>query len=133
MLADPNQPAAPAKPKRKKKISPTQLSLIEIRKQDYHAQVVEHWNQHAKIRQDLFGVIDVVAIPKLGTRLGVIGIQATSGTNHAGRVNKIRAEPLAHAWVAAGLGLEVWSWAQPRGPGTAWVLRRQVITLAEFH
>ena len=42
--------------------SPTQRSLKLLRDEGYTAQVVERWNPHARVRQDLFGVIDTAAM-----------------------------------------------------------------------
>jgi hypothetical protein len=42
--------------------SPTQRSLAECRKRGLTVQVVERWNSHARVRVDLFGVIDLVAL-----------------------------------------------------------------------
>ncbi len=66
-------------------MSPTQLSLRHLRKQGYIAAVVERWNPHAKIRQDLFGIIDVLAVGNGET----IGVQCTSYSNVSKRVNKM--------------------------------------------
>lgn len=90
--------------------SPTSRTLAELRRAGSIAGVVERWNAHQRIRQDLFGFLDLVAIrPDV---VGVLGIQATSGSNGAGRVAKILAEPRALVWVRAGNGLQVWSWRQ---------------------
>ncbi|WP_428851320.1 hypothetical protein [Imbroritus primus] len=42
--------------------SPTQRTLALLRKEGYTAEVTEHWNAFAGIRQDLFNVIDVLAL-----------------------------------------------------------------------
>ena len=42
--------------------SPTQLSLKKLREEGYIVAVVEHWNSFARIRQDLFGFIDLLAL-----------------------------------------------------------------------
>lgn len=107
------------------KTSPTQRALAECKRRGWTAQVVERWNQYAKVRQDLFGVIDIVVIvpPSSLVENGVetfrrpgfiLGIQATSGSNHASRVNKIAEEPRAKLWKEAGGKIAVWSFA-PRG------------------
>ena len=109
--------------------SPTQLTLAECKKRGYVAQVVERWNQYAKVRQDLFGVIDVVCIVP---GRGILGIQATSGTNHASRVSKVLEEPRAIAWVKAGGLLQVWSWQKRREPGKKlerWTLRAEELVV----
>lgn len=66
-------------------MSPTQLTLREMRRRGYIAQVVEVWNPHAKIRQDLFKCIDVLAVGNGET----VGIQCTSKSNIASRERKI--------------------------------------------
>lgn len=107
--------------------SPTARSLDELKSLGFAAQVVERWNAFAKKRVDLFGVIDVVAV-KPG--VGVLGVQATSGTNHAARRAKALAEPRLRVWLASGGRFEVWSWEKQgaRGDRKLWTLRRQEIT-----
>lgn len=108
------------------KTSPTQRALKELRKLGYVAQVVERWNPYARVRIDLFGGIDVIGV-KPGCQ--ILGVQATSGTNHAARVSKLRGEPQLAAWVQSGGQLEVWSFAKkgPRGKRKTWELRRERI------
>ena len=65
--------------------SPTQLSLRKWRKAGYRVAVVEKWNQHARIRQDLFGIIDLIAICPGET----VGIQCTSYSGVSARIKKI--------------------------------------------
>jgi hypothetical protein len=113
----------PAKKKRKKGTSPTARSLAECRKRGWVAQVVERYNPHAHVLQDLFGCIDIVAI----TDKGIMAIQATGGDGgvHAARVAKVLAEPRAKKWIDAGGRFEVWSWAMRGAAGTRkmWTLR----------
>ncbi len=97
--------------------SPTQLTLNKWRKAGYMAQVVEKWNPHAKIRQDLFGCIDVVAVGPGGT----IGIQSTSYSNVPARVRKIEDMPdTVDILREAGWRLVVEGW---RKPGHRWLCR----------
>lgn len=109
------------------KTSPTQRTLAECRARGYVVQVVEHWNQYAHIRQDLFGVIDLVAL----TPSGILGIQACAGASHAIRRDKILAEPRAKAWLKAGGRLAIWSWSKrgPRGKRKVWALREEALLL----
>jgi len=66
--------------------SPTQLTLNLLRKEGCQlVQVVETWNPHARIRQDLFGIIDVLAIRDGET----IAVQSTSWDNTSARIRKI--------------------------------------------
>jgi hypothetical protein len=129
--------------KRKASTSPTQRTLAELRKRGWTAQVVERWNPHARVRVDLFGVIDLVAIVPLppgdelvppvgGEPSGILGIQACSATDHAQRRDKILAEPRARLWVERGGQLELWSWSKRGGRGARklWALRVEVFTAA---
>lgn len=102
-------------------VSPTQRTLAYCRKRGMPAAVVERWNPHARIRQDLFGFIDVVVLR--GDR--VLGVQATSGGNVAARVTKAREQPAFADWLACA-DFEVWGWRKvgPRGKRKLWKLRR---------
>ncbi len=64
--------------------SPTQRSLQFLRDQGYLVAVVERWNPHARLRQDLFGWIDLLAI-RDGETLAV----QTTASAVAARVKKI--------------------------------------------
>lgn len=110
--------------------SPTQRTLKELRRLGATAQVVEHWNAFSRRRVDLFGIIDIVAC--LGPNL--IGIQCTSGTNHAARREKTCAEPRARDWLIAGGLLEIWSWAKrgERGKVKRWECRKEEIGLKDL-
>jgi hypothetical protein len=66
-------------------VSPTQRSLKLLRDEGWRVAVVEHWNHFAKIRQDLFGIIDLLCV-KDGVTMGV---QTTSYSNVSARVKKI--------------------------------------------
>jgi hypothetical protein len=108
-------------------MSPTKRSLDFLRKTGFMAAVVERWNMHAKIRQDVFGFGDILASRE---GVGILLIQATSASNHAARMNKIRIEPRALQWLLAGGRIEVWSWAKrgARGEPKRWELRREEVT-----
>lgn len=65
--------------------SPTQRTLKHLRDMGYRAEVVEKWNPHARVRQDLFSIIDVLAI----SETEVVAVQTTSASNMKARINKI--------------------------------------------
>lgn len=93
--------------------SPTQRSLQLLRKDCQLVQVVEKWNPHAKIRQDLFGFIDILAIRDGET----IAVQTTSGSSVSARIKKIQdSDALAHIrkanWRVVVHG---WRKVKPRG------------------
>jgi len=134
-MIEPESDPAP-KAKRAKSTSPTKRTLAECRKRGYVVQVVERWNPHAKVRVDLFGVIDLLAIVPLsptdalvppigGEPSGILAIQACAGDSHAARRDKILAETRAKQWVDAGGQLELWSWSVRGAAGKAkrWTLR----------
>ena len=87
-------------------ISPTQRSLAEMRKRGYLCSVVEHWNMFAKIRQDLFGFVDIICIGDNET----IGVQSTSYSNVSARINKIANHDNVGAVRKAGWRILVQGW-----------------------
>jgi hypothetical protein len=66
-------------------LTPTQLTLKHLRDLGYTAEVTERWNPHARIRQDLFGIIDVIALRGAET----LAVQTTSASNVPARIRKI--------------------------------------------
>ena len=115
-------------------MTPTARSLEWCRAHNIDADVVEKWNPHARIRQDLFNFADLVALER--GRTGVLAIQATTTVHSAARVKKILAEPKARAWLECGNSIEVWGWAKHKlkrgGTAVRWVLDRRPVTLADF-
>jgi len=65
-------------------MTPTQRSLALLREEGYTVAIVEKWNPHVRIRQDLFGFIDLLAIRKGET----LAVQTTS-TGVSSRIKKI--------------------------------------------
>ena len=138
-------------------MTPTQRTLAECKRRGWIAAVVEKWNPHARIRQDLFGCIDIVAIvpalpPKRCTCCAymagecmcgawdrdrdstIIGIQACSGTDHARRRTKALAEPRLKAWLEAGARFEIWSFSKrgAQGKRKLWQLRAEAVHASDF-
>ena len=133
------------------KTSPTQRSLKHLRDNGYTSAVVEKWNMHAKIRQDLFGGIDIVALKgeckvvSVFSRKdnmtvhqvhspGVLGVQSTSDANVAARRTKLLALPELRLWVECGNRLAIHGWSKKgaRGKRKLWTLREVELTLADF-
>lgn len=92
------------------KTSPTVRSLALLRKGGYSAQVVERYNPYGRVRVDLFGFIDIVAI-KDGES-GVLGVQTTTQAHASERVQKILEIPEAKIWLATGNRILVHGWAK---------------------
>lgn len=88
--------------------------------------MVERWNQWSKTRHDLFNMFDLLVM----TPESLIGVQATSGSNHAARRTKLAANELLPAWLAHAEA-EIWSWSKTgdRGKRKLWTLRRERISL----
>ena len=98
-------------------MTPTQRSLAHLRSAGWQVAIVEHWNPFARIRQDLFGVLDLLAV-----RDGVtLGVQTTSGSNVSVRVRKIAESETVPALREAGWLLHVHGWR--KGANGRWVLR----------
>lgn len=95
-------------------LSPTALTLRKLRTDGYAAEVVEHWNPHARVRNDLFGIIDVLALRGTET----LGVQATSDSNVSARVHKIADSPTIAAIREAGWSVQVWGWRKVAGRWT---------------
>lgn len=100
-------------------LSPTALTLRKLRDDGWTVEVVEKWNPHARIRQDLYGFVDVLAVGPDGT----LAIQATSASNVAARVRKIADHANIAAVREAGWQVRVWGWAKKSG---VWTLTRDV-------
>lgn len=111
-------------------MSPTALSLRELRRRGYLADTVTRWIERRKIRLDLFGFGDILAL-RDGDHLIV---QATSGDNVAARVTKIRSHRNARRVLESGMRVAVWGWALqgPRGKRKVNTLREVPIELGDL-
>jgi hypothetical protein len=118
--------------------SPTQLSLKDLRKRGYICAIVEHFNPWAKIRQDLFGFVDIVAIHPW--HAGVLGVQTTTGANMAARITKAKGIPALRTWLLALNRLQVHGWTKKKAvlkdgslsKRPVWAVRVKEITLEDL-
>lgn len=113
------------------KTSPTQRSLKHLRDQGYTAAVVEKWNPHAHIRQDLFGVIDIVA---MRADVGILAVQTTTMGNVPARKLKAMGEPRLKVWLESGglFTLHGWSMRGKKGKRKLWEIRTEEVTLQSY-
>lgn len=88
------------------KSSPTSRSLALLRDQGLRAEVVERWNAFARVRQDLFSIIDIVALADGKT----LGVQTTTKSNMKARVNKIVESDAYPDLLRAGWAVIVHGW-----------------------
>ena len=98
-------------------MSPTERSLKYLRKQGYLAAVVERWIPRANIRRDLFGLLDIIAIRESET----LGVQTTTGSNVADRVQKIADSDKVDMIRKAGWRIVVHGWR--KNSWGKWILR----------
>ena len=103
-------------------MTPTQRSLQLLRDEQWLVAIVEKWNQWAKVRVDLFGFGDLLA---LRGETALI-VQTTSGSNVAARIAKIQASAEARVWLQApNHRIEVHGWRKvgARGKRKVWECR----------
>ena len=112
---------------------PTQRTIRELKNNGRVCGIVEKWNPHVGshgIRQDLFGIIDVLA---LDPERGVVGVQCCGG-DFAAHYRKITEERIQETmdWLQTpGTVLEIWSWRKvkmKRG-GIAKVWRPKIVEI----
>jgi hypothetical protein len=90
------------------KTSPTKRSLAMLREEGWTCQIVEKWNPFARVRQDLFGFIDILCIGK--DHCGILGVQTTVAAKVNERFRKISKEPRAWLFRAAGGSVIIHGW-----------------------
>ena len=90
--------------------SPTQRSLKYMREKGHLCWITEHWNSFARIRQDLFGFIDVLCLGENE----IIGVQTTSYSNISARVKKIQEHENVAAVRKAGIKIVVHGWKKDK-------------------
>jgi len=69
-------------------VSPTQRTLKRLRESGEYplVEVVEHYNFFSKKRNDLYGILDILAIDIKGN---TVGLQVTSYSNISARIKKM--------------------------------------------
>jgi hypothetical protein len=103
-------------------VTPTALSLRLLRADGWLVDVCERWvptgNGVGKVRKDLFGLVDLVALRGDTT----MGVQTTSNSNVNARLNKINDDEhrsALHALQAAGWLIVVHGWRMTTRDGHA--------------
>lgn len=119
-------------------MTPTQRTLRELRKRGYKTGVVERWLRYAGSfgkRQDLFGIIDIIAISRI---TGVLGVQCCGGS-FAAHYRKLTEEKRQDTfdWLSTPFcRLELWSWRKVKmkrkGKAMVWRPRIVEITLEDL-
>lgn len=116
-------------------MTPTQRTLRELKRQGRVCAIVEKWIPHARVRKDMFGIIDVIA---LDPQRGVVGVQST-GQDFAGHHRKLTEQKAQECvdWLQTpGTVLELWGWRKVKktrgGKQMIWAPRIREYTLADF-
>ena len=119
-------------------MTPTQRTIRALRDRGLVCAIVEKWNAHIGphgIRQDLFGIIDVLA---LDPQSGVIGVQSC-GQAYSQHYRKLTEERYqeTHDWLSTpGCTLELWAWRKVKqkrgGKLMVWRPRVKRITLKDL-
>jgi hypothetical protein len=113
--------------------SNVQRTIRELKNNGRKCAIVERWNpyvgQHG-IRQDLFGIIDIIA---LDPEKGVVGVQAC-GADFAAHVRKMTVDMAQETedWLKTpGTSLELWGWrkVKKKRGGKAMVWRPRIIEI----
>jgi hypothetical protein len=116
-------------------MSPTARTQLRLRVEGHLVGNVEKWNPYARIRQDLFGFIDTLAIPKTAYPVKPLAVQSTSGANHAARVAKVREILKETPALSFYFEIQVWSWSERvvrnkdgrKAKRKRWTLRREKV------
>lgn len=88
--------------------SPTTRSKKLLESEGWRVAIVEKWNHHCKIRQDLWGFADLIAMNPTEGRTCLI--QTTSASNFSARKKKVLANPDAHLWITTGNEIFIHGW-----------------------
>ncbi len=119
-------------------LSPTQRTLRELRNQGRVCAIVERWIGHVGprgIRQDLFGIIDIIA---LDPERGVVGVQScgSSFSEHVRKLLDDRAQSCVDWLMTPGTVFELWGWRKVKlkrgGKAMRWRPRIREFTLDDF-
>lgn len=100
--------------------SPTQRSKKLMEDDGYIVGIVEKFNFHAKVRQDLYGIFDLLGIGK-----GTLAVQTTTADHMAERRTKMRNSTALQVALDAGWKVELHGWHKVKN---RWQCKREVIT-----
>ncbi len=101
--------------KRKKPFAATRASIKHLEADGWTCWVVESHIPKTFIKRDCFGFADILAV---SPARGIMLVQSTGGkstSNFHARVGKVKAEPRAAIWLAAGGSIKWW----PRRSGAS--------------
>jgi len=105
------------------KTSPTRRSFAYLVEQGYRPAIVERWNPFARRRQDLYGILDIIAVRKGET----LGVQTTTAANISARIRKVQDSSALADLRAANWRIHVHGWSKRKKSGR-WEVRVEDIS-----
>lgn len=118
--------------------SATQRTIRHLRNQGRRCAIVEKFNAFVGphgVRQDLFGIIDVIA---LDPEHGVVGVQSCGNqfSEHYKKITEDRAQEAIDWLCTPGTRLELWAWRKVKvkrgGKAMRWSPRIHVFSFEDF-
>jgi len=113
-------------------MTPTQRTLAYLKERGITAGVVERWIPRAKVRKDLFGIIDIIGIYKYS----IVGIQSCSGSGFSKHDKKIMVSDNTRKWLETGAELWLVGWRKVKkkrgGKQMVWKSRVKEYKLEDF-
>ena len=108
---------------------PAQRTLEALRRRGYRAGKTERWIEQVKRRVDLFGFIDLIALPPASEGRRMIGIQACAGSGLSEHLKKITDDchEAARDWLIAGARIQIWAWRSLKPLGAKRKLWKAII------
>ena len=112
-------------------MTPQQRSRDLLKAEGFTVATVEAWLPRIKIRRDLFGIGDLLAIRAGCTPLLV---QVTTSPNLAARRTKALQTPDLATWLRTGATFELHGWRKGGAAGTrkTWLCRREQLRLEDL-
>ena len=96
-------------------MSPLQRSMKQLRDEGWLVEKVEHWNSWGKIRQDLFGFLDLLCIHREDKH--TLGVQVTTMGQKQPHLRKIRSNKTYPLLKQAGWMIQLHSWRKLKKTG----------------
>jgi hypothetical protein len=86
--------------------SPVERTMKSFRERGFDIDIAERYCAYSRRKNDLFGIIDLVAIKPM---VGIIGIQCC-GKDYSEHDKKILSSELSLKWIRSTGILELWGW-----------------------
>jgi hypothetical protein len=108
-------------------LSPTVLSLRELRAQGWRVAVCERWIARLGIKQDVWGFADLLCVHPKARRF--LLVQTTTISHLAARIAKAKAKDELRDWLTAGGFFECHGWTKIAG---SWRCKRVAVQLGDL-